>query len=135
MRAAGARAERQWERLRLFEVETGVGLGSVWDQKGSERDRFGTALGPGFLSRSWRELAEAPAGPGVEWRRGGPKHFFRCYAFGVRLHLELKANVERRTPNTEVRSAAFLPPLAKSSASPHPGPLPRRGDETRGNQR
>ena len=76
MRAAGARAERQWERLGLFEVETGVGLGSVWDQKGSERDRFGTALGPGFLSRSWRELAEARAGPGVGWRGVGQNIFF-----------------------------------------------------------
>src|SRR5688572_9884336 len=132
MRAAGARAERQWERLRLFEVETGVGLGSVWDQKGSERDRFGTALGPGFLSRSWRELAEARAGPELGGGGVGQTFFsmlrvWRSSSFGIES--------ERRTSNVEVRSAAFLPPLAKSSASPHPGPLPRRGDGTRGNQR
>ena len=37
-----------------FRVSSGSVYGRFRDQKGSERDRFGTGLGPGFLSRSQR---------------------------------------------------------------------------------
>src|SRR5688572_19567559 len=126
------------------------GNGSAWDcsrskqgpgygRFGTKKGRKGTALGPLWDPVFYR----VPGGswpkrrPGRSWvAEGWAKHFFRCYAFGVRLHLELKANVERRTPKYGAQLSfrrwlnLALPLTLGLSHGGETGPEETRGDQT-----